>query len=162
MSASSDFNEEQLLPPGGGAAAGLAAAERPSELRRSRLRDTSPTQCAPPGSLFCVSEAQSWPPCMEYLPTPTGVSCISCEVPMARQHLLVAHCRASPTLSEEAQHAMRLPPVAVSRRRRTGVVLPEQLPADAGGGAGSSSVSEESDATPGAPPPKKRRSGVCG
>ena len=56
---------------------------------------------------------------------------------------------------------MRLPPVAVSRRRRTGVVLPEQLPADGGGGAGSSSVSEESDATPGAPPPKKRRSGAC-
>ena len=78
--------------------------------------------------------------------------------------VMVANCRASPTLSEEAQHAMRLPPVAVSRRRRTGVVLPEQLPADAGGGgaAGSSSVSEESDATPGAPPPKKRRSGARG
>ncbi len=98
---------------------------------------------------------------IQWLPTRIGFSFSSCSVSTGAQHLAFAHCRASPTLSEEAQHAMRLPPVAVSRRRRTGVVLPEQLPADAGGGAGSSSVSEESDATPGAPPPKKRRSGAC-
>jgi hypothetical protein len=96
---------------------------------------------------------------------PWGAGLITSSSPFS-YHCIAGHsqqmnckCRLSPTLSEEAQQAMRLPPVAVSRRRRTGAALPEQLPADGGGGAGSSSVSEESDATPGAPPPKKRRSG---
>ena len=58
------------------------------------------------------------------------------------------------------------PPVAVSRRRRTGAVSPEVPSGDAQPPVGapgihrtSSSISEESDGTPVGPAPKKRRSG---
>lgn len=177
MSASSEFNDEQL--PG-------APATVDKQERRSRLRDASPMQYAIYACGMVSSGGIAIPDCNVPVPNlyracsalsfgsrPEAASIASsCPSAGGTNKLRLHHApagRHSPTNSDEAYHAMLPPPVAVSRRRRTGSVSPE-APHDAavgapmggggGGGGASSSISEESDGTPVGPPPKKRRSGA--